>query len=119
MNQSKLASFIEAMANTAAGFIFSFAIQKILNYFYGVHMSNETAAWFVFWFTIASVARSYIIRRLWNAEFWKTWIARWRYRKIDPDLCCCGSQIGEGGSICGHGGCRSAKEYAVSCEVSK
>jgi uncharacterized membrane protein len=34
-------------------------------------MDNSTAAWFVFWFTLASVARSYVIRRLWNGEFWK------------------------------------------------
>lgn len=69
--QSKLASLVEACVNTAAGFIFSFAIQLTLNYFYDVEMKNSTAAWFVFWFTIASVARSYVIRRLWNMEFWK------------------------------------------------
>ena len=69
--QSKLASLVEACVNSAAGFIFSFAIQLMLNYFYDVEMKNSTAAWFVFWFTIASVVRSYVIRRLWNNEFWK------------------------------------------------
>jgi hypothetical protein len=46
----------------------------------------------------------------------RAWLA-WRYRKIDPNLCCCGDWIGQGGSICGHGGCRSAKEYAISREM--
>jgi len=69
--QSKRASLAEACANTAAGFIFSFIIQKALNYAYDIEMSNEVAAWFVFWFTIVSVARSYVLRRLWTNEFWK------------------------------------------------
>ena len=71
MGQSRLSSFVEAVVNTAFGFVFSFAIQKILNKAYEVQMSDATAAWFVVWFTIASLARSYIIRRLWNNEFWK------------------------------------------------
>lgn len=27
--------------------------------------------------------------------------------------------MGQGGSICAHGGCRSAKEYAISEELKK
>lgn len=42
---------------------------------------------------------------------------KWRYRKVDPELCCCGDVMGEGGSICGHGGCRSAKEYAITSQT--
>ncbi len=38
----------------------------------------------------------------------------WKYRNVDPDLCCCGDRIGCGSSICRHGGCRSAKEYAIT-----
>lgn len=69
--QSKIASLVEALVNTAAGFVFSFGIQLILNHAYDVEMSNATAGWFVFWFTIASILRSYIIRRLWTNEFWR------------------------------------------------
>jgi len=32
----------------------------------------------------------------------------WKYRHIDPDLCCCGGMISDarpGDSICAHGGC--------------
>ena len=43
----------------------------------------------------------------------------WHYRFVDPELCCCGDQIGCGGSICHHGGCRSAKEYAVTCAMEE
>ena len=45
-------------------------------------------------------------------------VAMWCYRNNDPDICCCGSMLGQGGDICHHGGCRSAKEYAITraCE---
>ena len=69
--QSKLASFVEALVNTFTGFVFSFFIQLLLNHAYDVEMPNSTAAWFVFWFTVASIVRSYVIRRLWTNEFWK------------------------------------------------
>lgn len=49
-------------------------------------------------------------------KLWRSAKAKWKYRNIDPELCCCGDQIGRGGSICAHGGCRSAKEYAISRE---
>lgn len=80
--QSRRASLVEAVVNTAAGFVFSFAIQKILNHAYDVEMSNSTAAWFVFWFTVASIARSYVIRRLWTNEWWKVPVQKWRRRKV-------------------------------------
>ena len=71
MSQSKVASLLEACANTAAGFLFSYFIQLVLNHAYDVEMPNSTAAWFVFWFTVASIIRSYVIRRIANSEFWK------------------------------------------------
>lgn len=44
---------------------------------------------------------------------WIEFRLRWKHRKIEDDLCCCGATIGEGGDICGHGGCRSAKDYVI------
>ena len=76
MKQSKLDSLIEACVNTIAGFLFSFVIQLILNKAYGVQMSSSVAAHFVFWFSIASVARSYLIRRLWENKFWRRYLVR-------------------------------------------
>ena len=49
-----------------------------------------------------------LVRSLW---------ARWKYRNVDPDLCCCGCQMSQAkpwDSICAHGGCRSMKEYCIS-----
>lgn len=43
--------------------------------------------------------------------------ARWKFRHVDPNVCCCGCDLGTGGDICAHGGCRSAKDYAISCHV--
>jgi hypothetical protein len=46
----------------------------------------------------------------------------WKYRNIDPNICCCGSNMNESkawDSVCNHGGCRSAKEYAITNAVEK
>ncbi len=51
--------------------------------------------------------------RRWIKRNWLTW----KYRKIDPNLCCCGCELGQGGSICHHGGCRSMKEYCITTEI--
>ena len=66
--QSKASSFIEASANTLIGFIMSYVLQLILNEVYMVQMSHETALWFVVWFTIGSIVRSYVIRRYFNFQ---------------------------------------------------
>lgn len=47
----------------------------------------------------------------------KVLYVNWKYRKYDDELCCCGEQIGHGGSICYHGGCRSMKEYTITSEL--
>ena len=42
---------------------------------------------------------------------------RWKYRRLDPDVCCCGNLISRAkpyDSICAHGGCRSLKEYCIT-----
>jgi hypothetical protein len=86
MSQSKLASFAEAVANTMAGFLFSLIIQKALNHAYDVQMSTATASWFVFWFTIASVSRSYVIRRICNSQFWIKFWPRPEKARPRPEL---------------------------------
>jgi hypothetical protein len=57
--------------------------------------------------------------RILNNKIFRTLMAHWKYRNIDPELCCCGDQMGEGGFMCHYGGCRSAKEYAITCYVSQ
>ena len=68
--QSKLASFAEANANTAIGFIVS-----TLTWRYIVplifpqlepHAGWSTAIWITLLFTFMSIGRNYIVRRLFN-----------------------------------------------------
>ena len=84
---------------------------------HGVNLSWAQAAWLVLEVFLAVSGSTAASTALYKAKFWRRWLAQWRYRKIDPDLCCCGSQMGQGGSICHHGGCRSAKEYAITREL--
>jgi len=55
--------------------------------------------------------------KLWKVA--RRWSVRRKYRHEDPNVCCCGCLMGQGGSICHHGGCRSAKEYAISSEMDR
>lgn len=68
----------------------------------------------VFWFTFALKRGWWWARQPLGAviRYWWYW---WGIRKHDPEICCCGDMIGCGGSICHHGGCRSALEYALTC----
>lgn len=86
-------------------------------YVHGVPMTPVQALFAVLEVFLAVSGASLASTALYKAKFWRRWLALWRYRKIDPDLCCCGSQMGQGGSICHHGGCRSAKEYAITREL--
>lgn len=115
--QSKLSSLVESLANTFLGLLIAMGATAVICWAHGIPMSWSNNFIITSWMTLLSVARGYVLRRMWNAEFWKSWLARWRHRKIDPDLCCCGSRMGQGGSICHHGGCRSAKEYAITREL--
>lgn len=117
--QTKLASLVESVVNTFIGLAIAMLATYAITRAHGIPMTWEHNFILTSWMTLISVARSYVIRRMWNAEFWKGWKVRWRHRKIDPDLCCCGCMMGEGGSICHHGGCRSAKEHAIASEMNR
>lgn len=65
----------------------------------GLHMG-------AFWVPCRQTARKLYTR----------WL-EWKYRKYDDTVCCCGARMGEGGSICHHGGCRSAKENMITNRV--
>lgn len=68
MNQSRLESFVEACINVGIGFIVSFTIQLITFPMFGIHVSMGTHLGVITVFTVASVARSYVIRRFFNAR---------------------------------------------------
>lgn len=68
--QSKLASFLEAAANTAIGVVIAFAAQYVLFWAYNIPVTHAQNAWIVLWMTVLSFVRSYVVRRMWNAQFW-------------------------------------------------
>lgn len=53
-----------------------------------------------------------------KVNFLVSFYRRWKYRSVDPDLCCCGQMMSHTNpsfdSICQHaGGCRSMKDYLI------
>lgn len=68
--QSKLQSFIEANTNTAVGFCLSVAswhwVIPVLIPQLEPHSGWDTAIGVTFFFTVLSVARNYVIRRIFN-----------------------------------------------------
>jgi hypothetical protein len=82
MNQSRLASGIEAVANTAFGFTIQVAAQYGLFVFFDVEITTSQFWLFSGAMTVLSVARGYMIRRLWNMEWWKRFKRRAQDQKI-------------------------------------
>lgn len=82
MNQSRLASGIEAVANTAFGFTIQVAAQYGLFVFFDVKITTAQFWTFSAAMTVLSVARGYMIRRLWNMEWWKTFKRKGQDEKI-------------------------------------
>ena len=60
----KKQAFIEAVVNTSFGFIVSMFLSYYVLPFFGLYKSIETSFEVVFIFTIASVLRNYLIRRI-------------------------------------------------------
>ena len=69
--QSKLGSFIEALANTASGFMLALIVQKCYFNIAGIHTTFKQDFYLVVVMTIVSIGRSYVIRRLWNRGWWR------------------------------------------------
>lgn len=65
--QSKKMSLYEAVINTASGFIISMWLINIILPYFGFDVKLEQSFIIVLVFTIASIVRSYIIRRIFNA----------------------------------------------------
>lgn len=64
--QSRARSFNEACMNTAIGLIIAFVAQHYLFLWYGIPATTEQTLWVVFWMTLVSIARSYVLRRVFN-----------------------------------------------------
>ena len=68
MSQSKLASMAESFTNTATGFAISYMTWEfIVSPLYDIPTSHDQTIGVVAIFTVASLARSYIWRRIFNS----------------------------------------------------
>lgn len=66
--QSRIDSFCEALTNTAIGFLVSLVTWVVLSTAYGIEMTWTTNLQITGWFTVVSVARQYVLRRLFNGK---------------------------------------------------
>ncbi len=72
VKQSRMESILETVANTASGFILSWAIyQWCVVPYHSFYAKYGEAFWVTVLFTFVSVARSYVWRRFFNAELHK------------------------------------------------
>jgi hypothetical protein len=68
MNQTRLGSFIEAWINVAIGFAINFCANLLILPLIGFHISVGQNLFIGVLYTVISVARSYVIRRWFNAR---------------------------------------------------
>lgn len=68
MNQSRLSSLIEAVINVAIGFFISLALTAVVLPAYGHEVTFVQNLQITAIFTVASIARSYAVRRWFNAR---------------------------------------------------
>lgn len=72
-SQSRKASIAEALASTLVGFCIALAMQYVLWAAYGIRATASQTIQVTLWMTLVSVIRGYVMRRLWNSEWWKHW----------------------------------------------
>ena len=70
--QSKTFSWIETATSTAIGFKIALLAQLILFPLYGITVPGTTHLSLVVWFTVISLIRGYLVRRLF------VWVHHWR-----------------------------------------
>lgn len=69
MSQSKKISTIEAITNAVVGLLFTFLIQLIIYPALDLNVSIEKNGIITLVFFLASILRSYLIRRFFNGKF--------------------------------------------------
>ena len=65
--QTKKQSLIESVTNVFIGFVVALASQILVFPLFDIHVTLQTNLGISAWFTVISVARSYVIRRCFNA----------------------------------------------------
>lgn len=64
--QSKIGSLVESLINILIGFGIALGSQILIFPMYGVNISFHDNVIITLWFTLISIARSYMLRRLFN-----------------------------------------------------
>lgn len=65
--QTKKRSFIETCVNTAVGLVINICAQKIVFPMFDMHIATHENLMIAVIFTVISIARSYVMRRVFNA----------------------------------------------------
>jgi len=68
MNQTRTGSFVEACIGTAIGFVMSLVLSLIVYPMHGHSFTLGENVSITLIFTVASVARGYVVRRFFNAR---------------------------------------------------
>jgi len=66
--QSRIDSFAEALTNTAIGFLVSLVTWIVVARMYGIPMSASTSLSITAIFTVVSIARQYVLRRIFDGR---------------------------------------------------
>ena len=66
MSQSHIHSAIESAINILIGYLVALASQLVIFPFFGIHLALRENMFIGFWFTIISLVRSYVLRRIFN-----------------------------------------------------
>ena len=74
--QSKSMSMVEAVVNTLVGLGVAMVAIAAICKAYGIPMTWENNFIITFWMTVLSVLRSYLLRRLFNAQ-WRPRLKAW------------------------------------------
>ena len=68
MNQSRLSSLIESLANILIGYVVAILSQLLIFPLFSIHLPLSSNLSIGFWFTLVSLVRSYALRRWFNAR---------------------------------------------------
>ena len=74
--QSRLMSLVEAVVNTVVGMGVAMVATAVICKVYDIPMTLENNFIITFWMTVLSVLRSYLLRRLFNAD-WRPRLQAW------------------------------------------
>lgn len=64
--QSKLMSWVETLTSTAVGYTVACTLQIVIFPLYGIHLPVRENLVIGVWFTLISIARGYIVRRVFS-----------------------------------------------------